>query len=224
MTLLAKSKSIYIALARVYQQSFKSHPHYTLAVTNGTLNALGDVVAQSVQLLTRSQGDEYHQSTYDTARTVRFFLFGVGMGPLIGRWNTFLERRFPLRVGRSPGPAGNSRVSIAGLTKRVSSDQFLMAPTGLAIFLTSMGLMEGRDAQHIRGKFKDIYGQAIVANWQVWPLAQLINFRFMPLAYRVPFQSTCGVFWTLYLSLLNSTENDHQDLRDSVKNPSDSAR
>ena len=33
---------------------------------------------------------------------------------------------------------------------------------------------------------------------------QLINFRFMPLAYRVPFQSTCGVFWTLYLSLLNA--------------------
>jgi len=42
-----------VALARVYQRSFESHPHYTLAVTNGTLNALGDVVAQSVQLLVR---------------------------------------------------------------------------------------------------------------------------------------------------------------------------
>lgn len=40
-----------VAFARIYQQSFESHPHYTLAVTNGTLNALGDVVAQSVQLL-----------------------------------------------------------------------------------------------------------------------------------------------------------------------------
>lgn len=26
----------------------------------------------------------------------------------------------------------------------------------------------------------------------------------MPLPYRVPFQSSCGVFWTLYLSLVNS--------------------
>lgn len=42
-----------VALARIYQKSFESHPHYTLAVTNGTLNALGDVVAQSVQLLVR---------------------------------------------------------------------------------------------------------------------------------------------------------------------------
>ena len=40
-----------VALTRIYQQSFESHPYYTLAVTNGTLNALGDVVAQSVQLL-----------------------------------------------------------------------------------------------------------------------------------------------------------------------------
>jgi len=92
-----------------------------------------------------------------------------------------------------------------------------MAPTGLAMFLASMGLMEGRDAEHIHRKFKDLYGQAIIANWQVWPLAQLVNFRFMPLAYRVPFQSTCGVFWTLYLSLLNSAENEQQDRRDDKK-------
>jgi len=98
-----------------------------------------------------------------------------------------------------------------------------MAPIGLAIFLASMGLMEGRDSQHIRGKFKDLYGQAIVANWQVWPLAQLVNFRFMPLAYRVPFQSTCGVFWTLYLSLLNSAENIQQERRHSVGNAPSSA-
>jgi len=205
-----------VALARIYQQSFESHPHYTLAATNGTLNALGDAVAQSVQLLTNSENDEYHRSTYDLARTIRFFVFGFGMGPLIGRWNVFLERKFPLRVGLSSRPAENSKVSIASLTKRVSSDQLLMAPIGLAMFLSSMGLMEGRDTQHIRGKFKDLYGHAIVANWQVWPLAQLINFRFMPLAYRVPFQSTCGVFWTLYLSLLNSAENVQRD-RHSIK-------
>ncbi|KAF9785962.1 hypothetical protein BJ322DRAFT_1189868 [Thelephora terrestris] len=209
-----------VALARIYQQSFESRPYYTLAVTNGTLNALGDVVAQSVQLLTNSQRNEYHHSTYDPARTVRFFIFGLGMGPLIGRWNVFLERRFPPRVGR---PTDNSRISISGLTKRVSSDQLLMAPTGLAMFLASMGIMEGCDAQHIRGKFKDLYGQAIIANWQVWPLVQFVNFRFMPLPYRVPFQSTCGVFWTLYLSLLNSAENVQQDRRDSMENVSVSA-
>ena len=34
---------------------------------------------------------------------------------------------------------------------------------------------------------------------------KFVNFRYMPLPYRIPFQSACGAFWTLYLSLLNST-------------------
>lgn len=88
-----------VALARVYQQSFESRPYYTLALTNGTLNALGDAVAQTVQLLVRPintrffllsltspplqtnpQNNEYRHSTYDHARTIRFFIFGFGMG------------------------------------------------------------------------------------------------------------------------------------------------
>jgi protein Mpv17 len=77
-------------------------------------------------------------------------------------------------------------------------------PSQLALFIGSMGYMEGRDSAHVRDKYRDMFGPAIRANWQVWPLAQLVNFRYMPLPYRVPFQSTCGVFWTLYLSILNA--------------------
>ncbi|KAI0786034.1 hypothetical protein C8Q75DRAFT_299481 [Abortiporus biennis] len=198
-----------VALARAYQQSFDSHPYGTLAVTNGALNALGDTVAQLTENLQPQQARN-ERRPYDFVRTLRFFAFGFGMGPLIGRWNFFLERHFPLR--RSTG-----NVSIPQLTKRVASDQLFMAPIGLALFLGSMGIMEGRDVPHIRGKYNDLYVPLLITNWQVWPIAQLINFRFMPLAYRIPFQSTCGVFWTLYLSIANSREAKHQDHVDAVK-------
>ncbi|KAJ3480269.1 hypothetical protein NLI96_g8472 [Meripilus lineatus] len=118
------------ALARVYQQSFESHPYGTLAVTNGTLNAIGDVVAQITQSLFQPQ-DEYHSPVaYDIPRTLRFFAFGLGMGPLIGRWNLFLEQRFPLRFlnGHKTGS-----VSVKALTKRVASDQIIMAPIGVCL-------------------------------------------------------------------------------------------
>lgn len=44
-------------------------------------------------------------------------------GPLIGRWNLFLEQRFPLRFlnGHKTGS-----VSVKALTKRVASDQIIM--------------------------------------------------------------------------------------------------
>ncbi len=118
-------------------------------------------------------------------------------------------------------------MSAKAVAKRVAADQIFMyvqlsfivhlsvhlptpstticrAPIGLALFLGSMGVMEGRDAVHIRQKYSDLYQSAILANWQVWPLAQAINFSLMPLPYRVPFQSTLGIFWNLYLSLLNA--------------------
>ena len=47
-------------------------------------------------------------------------------------------------------------------------------------------------------------GVLLTGGWWVCGHDQFINFRFMPLPYRVPFQQTCGVFWTLYLSLLNA--------------------
>jgi len=83
-----------------------------------------------------------------------------------------------------------------------------------------MGKMEGRDADGIKQKYKDMYKPALIANWQVWPAIQLINFRYMPLAYRVPFQASCGVFWTLYLSLLNARADIHQDGQINAKKDS----
>ncbi|KAI0085617.1 hypothetical protein BDY19DRAFT_430348 [Irpex rosettiformis] len=210
-----------VALARAYQHSFEAHPYGTLALTNGALNALGDIVAQVTQNLIQpppTHRRDDHSYNFDYARTVRFFAFGVAMGPIIGRWNFFLERHFPLRKSMVlKGHLQESKVSMKALAKRVAADQLLMAPAGLVFFIGSMGIMEGRDKKHVQDKFRELYIPLLKTNWQVWPVAQLINFRFMPLAYRVPFQSTCGVFWTLYLSIANSKENQHAKHDDSLR-------
>jgi protein Mpv17 len=86
--------------------------------------------------------------------------------------------------------------------------------------------MEGHSWPAIQKKYVDLYPPAIKANWTVWPLIQFVNFRFMPLPYRVPFQASCGVFWTLYLSLLNSSkptqaEESARDLKHSAEKAAD---
>ncbi|KAF8922299.1 hypothetical protein CPB85DRAFT_1209269 [Mucidula mucida] len=183
-----------ITVARVYQQSFQAHPNTTLAFTGGTLNALGDLVAQRTQ---NAENEDPHP--YDYARTFRFFCYGFTISPLIGRWNSFLEHRFPLRSILNPSQS-NSKA----LAKRVAYDQLVVAPLGLAAFLGSMGIMEGRSASQTVERFRDLYKPALLANWGVWPLVQFCNFSVIPLAYRVPFQAMCGVFWTVYLSVINS--------------------
>ncbi|KAF9056610.1 hypothetical protein BJ165DRAFT_543205 [Panaeolus papilionaceus] len=203
-----------LTLARAYQHSFDAHPHLTLSVTGGCLNALGDAVAQVSQNVVNKNKDQDFAKRYDFQRTVRFFCFGLMISPIMGRWNAFLERRFPLR---SLGSTANSKVSMKALTKRVAADQLIMAPIGLGLFLGSMGIMEHRSPAQIRDRFKDLYPTALLANWKVWPPAQFVNFRYMPLPYRVPFSQVCGVAWTLYLSILNSEEGKSQDRIEDLK-------
>ncbi|KAJ7275262.1 hypothetical protein B0H12DRAFT_1086469 [Mycena haematopus] len=193
-----------LSLARAYQYSFDTRPHTTLAVTGGCLNALGDVVAQVSHNILRKPHDE--RKSYDPLRTLRFFVFGASISPFLGRWNTFLERQFPLRALN-----GNGKVSPKALAKRVAADQIVMAPIGLVAFIGTMGVLEGRTRTQISQKYSDLFMPTIRTNWSVWPVLQFVNFRYMPLAYRVPFQSTCGVFWTLYLSTVNASEDRKQD-------------
>ena len=53
----------------------------------------------------------------------------AGMGPILGRWNLFLEKNFPLRAvtGRIPSAASGrgdrGNVSLKALGKRVLADQ-----------------------------------------------------------------------------------------------------
>ncbi|KAG1715786.1 hypothetical protein ID866_1362 [Astraeus odoratus] len=186
-----------LTIARTYQHFFDTHPNRTLALAGGVFNAFGDIVAQ----VSQNALSEDHKSRpgWDAIRTLRFFCFGFGISPLLGRWNVFLERKFPLCRRRS------HKVSFKALSKRVAADQLIIGPISqLALFVGCMGAMERRSIAEIRERYTDLYATALLTNWKVWPVAQLINFRYMPLPYRIPFQSTCGVFWTLYLSLLNA--------------------
>lgn len=55
------------------------------------------------------------------------------------------------------------------------------APLGLALFTGTMGYMERGTLDGVKAKFHEMYIPALLANWQLWPLVQLVNFRYMPL-------------------------------------------
>lgn len=56
------------------------------------------------------------------------------------------------------GPKGGpqAKVSFAALGKRVFADQAFMAPIGLVLFITSMGVMEGKSKDELTDKFKTV--------------------------------------------------------------------
>lgn len=127
--------------------------------------------------------------------------------------NTLLGGRdFPLGAKEEKGWSGGTSsesapppppgpINMLAILKRVACDQFILAPATLFVFLFSMGTMEGLDGDEIREKIRANYLPILFVNWQVWPILQAINFRYIPLQYRVPVGALMGIGWSAFLSL-----------------------
>jgi protein Mpv17 len=81
-----------------------------------------------------------------------------------------------------------------------------MYAIGLACFFTFMTVAEGGGKRAVIRKFQDVYMPALKANYIVWPLVQIVNFRLVPIQFQIPFVSTIGIAWTAYLSVTNSSD------------------
>jgi hypothetical protein len=152
----------------------------------------------SPALSTRMSGPQ----PFDFERLTRFMCYPFIMGPLQFLWFGRLTKWFPI---------GPNNGNIQAL-KRVAMDQFLFAPVGLSCFFTFMTVTEGGGRKEVANKFKDLYLPTLRANYILWPAVQVINFRFMPLQFQIPFVSLVGIAWTAYLSLTNAAEDEAQGL------------
>lgn len=107
------------------------------------------------------------------------------VGPTLHRWYSWLHRNIP--------GAGWSAVG-----RRLLLDQVAFAPLFIPSFMSTLLLLEGhpKPAEHIQ----HTWWPAVVANWQLWVPAQLVNFGLVPLHFQVLFANGVAVFWNGYLS------------------------
>lgn len=87
------------------------------------------------------------------------------------KWFNFLDKT--VRIPSSKN---------AEIVARVACDQLIFAPSNLAVFLTTMSVLEGSDP---RAKLGNSYWTGLSTNWTVWPAVQLANFKLVPLEHRL---------------------------------------
>ncbi|KAK5996785.1 Protein sym1 [Cladobotryum mycophilum] len=208
---------------------YEERPLMTMMVTNAILGGIADTVAQTItsvrQRAIRKPGGvgkddtfaiEIHEldrknpfndqelipdssalpPPFDFERLTRFMAYGFCMAPLQFRWFKFLEKIFPITKANAFGPA----------MKRVAFDQLIFAPFGVGMFFTVMTIAEGGGRRAVSTKLRDMYVPTLKANYAVWPVVQIVNFRLMPVQFQLPFVSTVGIAWTAYLSLSNAAD------------------
>lgn len=112
-------------------------------------------------------------------------------GPAATIWYRWLARNVNLK---SP---------TATALARVAADQGIFAPVFIGVFLSSMAVMEGGNPAE---KLRKSYKEALMGNYMLWPFAQIINFKMVPLDFRVLFVNVVSIGWNCYLSLVNSSK------------------
>lgn len=83
-------------------------------------------------------------------------------------------------------------------------DQGVMAPVFTSFYFVCMGLMEGCTPSQIRRKLEVGLAPTLVANYAIFPVAQGINFAFVPERLRVLVLNAGGLLYNVYLSKYNA--------------------
>ncbi|KAL0037064.1 hypothetical protein WJX77_011353 [Trebouxia sp. C0004] len=166
-----------------YSKALEEHPIRVKSATSFFGFLLGDAVAQLVV-----------GNPYNYLRTARMVIFGILMdGPIGHLWYTFLDSKvYP------EDPKSNKAV-----ISKMLCDQVLWAPFFSCVFFAVIKTLEGTPALIIP-TIKAKLVKTLLANYAMWPLAHIINFKFIPSSQRILYINCVQVIWSAYLSNMSS--------------------
>eukprot|EP01112_Ceratiomyxa_fruticulosa_P020445 TRINITY_DN695_c0_g1_i1.p1 TRINITY_DN695_c0_g1~~TRINITY_DN695_c0_g1_i1.p1 ORF type:complete len:193 (+),score=49.19 TRINITY_DN695_c0_g1_i1:99-677(+) len=165
-----------------YLGSLKKNPIRTKALTSAILSFLSNVIAQ--KFIEKRRGLDY-------ARLIRFTVFALLSSPVTHKWYELCDSIF------------RGRKSSTQVYERLALDQLLFAPFINVYFFTVMCILGGNPSSAPAVVRSQLW-PTLKASWKVWPLAQFINFNFVPPQLRVLFGNFVAFFWSMYLSSLSS--------------------
>ncbi|CAG9840653.1 unnamed protein product [Diabrotica balteata] len=181
-----------------YKKVLKTYPVLVQSLQTGLLYGCSDVLAQRFV-------EKAPLTNIDTRRCLIFATAGaIYTGPIVTLWYRLLARKI--------GTTGNL-VTI----KKVIIDQFVFVPFFHFGLLTTLNTLHGHNIKVLNDQLRLKYLDILFASVRLWPIVQLINFRFTPLNYQVLVSQSIALFWNVYISwktqqgINKNTSSKHKD-------------
>lgn len=177
----AEDANLFQSFWQGYNELLAEKPILVKSLTSLVGFMLGDIVSQTIV------GDPY-----SGVRTLHLMMFGTVMdGPCGHLWYTTLDKNiFP----REP-------TSTKAILAKTAMDQLIWCPIITVGFFMFIRTVEGHPEQIIPTIQAEMVS-TVVASYALWPLAHLINFRFVPSQQRILYINAVQILWTAYLSNL----------------------
>ncbi|KAG5559334.1 hypothetical protein RHGRI_009020 [Rhododendron griersonianum] len=188
-----------------YQNCLSAHPVKTQVISSGFLWGLGDTVAQSItHSLSQKKlplSVENEELKVDWKRVAITSMFGVGfVGPIGHFWYEGLDRFMTLRLQLQPK-------SLRFVGTKVAMDTLIFGPVHLLVFLSYMGFSSGKSASQVKEIVKRDFFPALIVEGGVWPLAQAVNFRFVPVRYQLLYVNLFCLLDSAFLSWMEQQKD-----------------
>jgi protein Mpv17 len=171
-----------------YLSVLASNPARTKIATSITAAAVGDMIAQRM-----SHSDSNGKFRPDLTRTATLCVFNGGMGLFGHFYFAALDRG--MKLGVSKTFAARSLLAV----KKTFVDQVLCAPVATMMFYLLKVTAERRPSEYRRELDQKLVS-TVLAGWQLWVPAHLVNFMFIPSQHRVLYTNIIAVGGTYVLS------------------------
>nr|XP_034182636.1 mpv17-like protein 2 [Osmia lignaria] len=154
---------------------------YTNVAISISLSATGDVLEQHYEIL-KNEWDKWSSN-----RTKNMAISGMSIGIVCHYWYRYLDARLPGRT-------------IDIVLKKVVIDQLVCSPLCISMFFLTLGILENSSWAELKAEIINKAYKLYVAEWIVWPPAQIFNFCFLPTRYRVLYDNTISLGYDVYTS------------------------
>ncbi|CAF4523133.1 unnamed protein product, partial [Rotaria magnacalcarata] len=148
-------------------------------------------------------GDFCVQTLYDKKKTLdekRLFaacITGAAMGIEGHVWYGFLDRIIAQATWRNS-------------LKKVICDQTVAAPIYTVTYIMGTSILEGRTSfGQLKSDMKENFVPLYLADCVIFIPVQMINFRYIPAYYRVPFMFMVSFIFNMFLSAYKHTHEEH---------------
>ncbi|XP_037936218.1 mpv17-like protein 2 [Teleopsis dalmanni] len=146
-----------------------------------SLSSTGDIIEQQYEYLC---GDI---KCYSLQRTSHMATSGVTVGVICHYWYKFLDKRMPGRT-------------LKVVMQKIVLDQFICSPVYISAFFITLGILERKSSKEVWEEMKQKAWKLYTAEWIVWPVAQFVNFYWLPLKYRVFYDNVISLGYDVYTS------------------------
>lgn len=181
-----------------YKSMLVTKPLITKSLTSSGIMSISDIMCQEV--VAKATPVEDRPSKLDKTRVLHVAITGaIWSGPITHYWYIILEKMYAVIA-----KAANINKPAIGLVIKLILDSIIFSSVTITGYFTLRSILEGTGLKGAKEKVSTRFLTTLFGAWKFWPMANAVNFWFVPMQFRVLYMNVLSLFWTGWLTYVNS--------------------